>query len=212
MSSVASAALVLVGLFVLFVLAWRYGARLVRLPCPAWLGWTVERDNPFTRSTQAQAIIRCAGIRPGMQVLDVGCGPGRVAVPAALAVGPQGVVLALDLQPAMLRRARARAEAAGVHNMEFLQAGIGEGKLQQARFDRAILSTVLGEIPDRRAALREIFEALKPGGVLAISEVIYDPHFQRRAALLQLALPLGFREAGFFGNWSAFTLNLEKPA
>jgi len=76
------------------------------------------------------------------------------------------------------------------------------------RFDRAVLVTVLGEIPDREAALREIFDALKPGGMLSVTEVIFDPHFQPRPTVARLARSVGFREQAYR---VAFTLNLEKP-
>jgi ubiquinone/menaquinone biosynthesis C-methylase UbiE len=202
----------LVCLGLLFSFAWRYGTRLTRLPCPAWLAWTVERDNPFTSATRSAAIIRASGLRPGMMVLDVGCGPGRVAIPAAQAVAPGGEVLALDLQPAMLRRAQAKAVAAQVGNIRFLQAGAGEGKLQSGQFDRALLITVLGEIPDRQAALAEIFRSLKPGGVLTVAEVAFDPHYQRHGTVAKLAAGVGFREGEFSGAWYSYSLNLEKPA
>ena len=71
--------------------------------------------------------------------------------------------------------------------------------------------TVLGEIPDREAALREILAALKPGGMLSVTEIIFDPHFQSRATITQLARSAGFREKAFYGNRIAYTLNLEKP-
>jgi ubiquinone/menaquinone biosynthesis C-methylase UbiE len=145
-----------------------------------------------------------------MQVLDVGCGPGRLAIPIAGQVGPQGNVLAMDIQPGMLRRAQKKAQAANLGNIQFLQAGAGEGRLERGRYDRALLVTVLGEIPDRQAALKEIYEALKPGGVLSVTEIMLDPHYQSREKILRLAGPVGFREAGFFGNRLAFTLNLGK--
>jgi len=74
-----------------------------------------------------------------------------------------------------------------------------------------VLVTVLGEIPDREAALREIFDALKPGGMLSVTEIIFDPHFQPRPTVARLARSVGFREQAFHGNRVAFTLNLEKP-
>ena len=72
--------------------------------------------------------------------------------------------------------------------------------------------TVLGEIPDRESALKEIHSALKPGGILSVTEVIFDPHFQRRESVLRLAQAAGFRERNFFGRSLAYTLHLEKPA
>ena len=146
-----------------------------------------------------------------MTVLDIGCGPGRLTIPVAEQVGPQGAVVAIDLQAGMLRRAQERAQAADLSNIRFVQARVGEGKLEAGLADRALLVTVLGEIPDREAALREVFAALKPGGMLSVTETIFDPHFQRRDTVLRLADAVGFREKAFFGNRMAFTLNLERP-
>ncbi len=75
-----------------------------------------------------------------------------------------------------------------------------------------MLVTVLGEIPNREAALQEIYGALKPGGILSVTEFIFDPHFQNRAKATRLAGAAGFREKEFFGNRLAFTLNFEKPS
>lgn len=68
-----------------------------------------------------------------------------------------------------------------------------------------------GEIPDRAAALREIFAALKPGGILSVTELIFDPHYQPRSMLLRLATAAGFQEQAMFGNWMAYTAHLVKP-
>ncbi len=211
MTALSYIVLGLLGLSLLVLVGWRYGSRLFRFPCPAWLAWVVERDNPFSAATGAASIIAAAGLRPGMQVLDFGCGPGRLTVPAARAVLPAGEVWAVDVQPAMLRRAEAKAIAAGVTNVRFLQARAGDGKLGSTRFDRAFLVTVLGEIPDRRGALAEIFAALKPGGVLTVAEIAMDPHFQRRVTVTSLATSVGFREGKFSGAWYGYSLNLEKP-
>ncbi len=208
------AAYIILGLAVLGTLGlliWRYGARLSRLPCPSWLAWTVERDNPLIDATRSASLVKFSGLRPGMTVLDMGCGPGRVSVPAARAVAPAGEVFAVDLQPAMLRRAEAKATAARINNIHFLEAGAGDGKLGRDRFDRAFLVTVLGEIPRREAALAEILASLKPGGILTVAEVAFDPHYQRPAALRKLAASVGFREAGYSGAWYAYSMNLEKP-
>jgi hypothetical protein len=52
---------------------------------------------------------------------------------------------------------------------------------------------------------------LKPGGILSVTEIIFDPHFQSRPTVARLARSAGFREQAFHGNRVAFTLNLEKP-
>ena len=75
-----------------------------------------------------------------------------------------------------------------------------------------MLITVLGEIPDRDAALNEIFAALKPGGILLVKESLRDPHFQTRSTVTRLAEAAGFIEEEFFGNWFSYTITLEKPS
>lgn len=92
-----------------------------------------------------------------------------------------------------------------------LQTHVGSGALDVQPADRAILVTVLGEIPNREAALRAIFDALKPGGFLSVTEIAFDPHFQTRATATRLALAAGFREKAFYGNRIAYTLHFEKP-
>ena len=149
---------------------------------------------------------------PGMRVLDVGCGPGRVTVPAARRVGPGGEeVVALDVQPSMLRELKERADASGIGNIRLVLSGIGQGALERNAFDRALLVTVLGEVPDREAALREMYAALKTGGVLSVSEVILDPHYQSRRTVRRLAEAVGFRPCRHYGNWLAFTTQFVKP-
>jgi len=201
----------LAGLTLLVFATWRLGSRRHSLPCPVWLRWMVELDNPFTKTNRAAVIVGHLGLRPGMAVLDAGCGPGRLTIPLARQVGKQGEVVAVDLQSGMLERAREKAEAANLRNIRFLQAGLGEGKLGADRFDRAVLVTVLGEIPDREAALAEIFGALKHGGVLSVTEILFDPHFQPRGMVARLAKEAGFRKKATFGNRLAYTLHLEKP-
>ena len=72
-----------IGLFVLVWVAWRLFSRRCSLPCPTWLGWLVEKDNPFTKVNRAATIIEHLGLQPGMAVLDAGCGPGRLSIPVA---------------------------------------------------------------------------------------------------------------------------------
>jgi ubiquinone/menaquinone biosynthesis C-methylase UbiE len=201
----------LIGFGLVLAFGWWVASRRSS-PCPTWLGWLVEFDPPFAQTDRADVIIQHLNLQPGMKVLDVGCGPGRLTIPLAQGVGSQGEVVAMDIQAGMLRRAQEKAGAAGLNNIQFLEAGAGEGKLPRGQFDRALLVTVLGEIPNRETALKEIFDALKPGGILSVTEFILDPDFQTRATVLRLASAAGFQEKQFFGNRFAFTLNVAKPS
>ncbi len=134
-------------------------------------------------------------LSPGMRVIDVGCGPGRLTIPVAKALEPDGEVVALDIQEGMLERLRRRTDAAGLKNIQPIQGGIGQVEIESNSFDRALLVTVLGEIPDREAALREIYRVLKPGGVLSVTEIFPDPHYQTRSTVRTLCETAGFRLA-----------------
>ena len=204
----------LIGLLALLVvigIVWRIFSRCHTLPCPVWLRWMVELDNPFTETNRAAVIIRHLDLQPAMIVADIGCGPGRLTIPLARKVGEQGEVVAMDIQEGMLRRTREKAQVENLKNIIYLQAAVGDGKLPHNKFDRALLVTVLGEIPDREAALQEIFASLKPGGIMSVTEIIFDPHFQTRSTVTKLASAAGFGEKEFFGNRIAYTLHLAKP-
>jgi ubiquinone/menaquinone biosynthesis C-methylase UbiE len=148
----------------------------------------------------------------GMRVADIGCGPGRLTVRIAKEVGPTGEVVAMDSNPRTLRAAEKYANAVGLENVHFMLAGVGEGKLGQCRFDRAVLVAVLGEITSRNAAMVEIFQALKPGGLLSVTEVAFDPHRQDPDELRRLTRVTGFVELDCFTHLLLFTINFLKPA
>ena len=195
----------------IIAIVWRFSSQRSSIPCPTWLSWLVELDNPFLKNNSAGQIIQHLALKPGMKVLDFGCGPGRLTIPVAKQIGPTGEVTALDIQAGMLQRVRTKALAENLGNIQFIQGGAGERKLGHKQYDRALLVTVLGEIPDRKAVLAEIFDSLKPGGILSVTEVIADPHFQRRESVTSAAKSVGFDESAFFGNRIAYTINFEKP-
>lgn len=211
MTPVFVGVLILLGLLIAVCVGWRYAARRYSLPCPWWLSWTLE--NPYVRAlADSSTLLDRMGLAAGMRLLDVGCGPGRMTIPAAHRVGPGGSVVAMDIQPAMLREVEKRVATSGLTNVHTVLAGAGHGQLERDSFDRALLATVLGEIPEPEAALREIHDALKPEGVLSITEFIPDPHYQSRRTVRLLAEKVGFQSGESFGNFFAFTLNFVKPA
>ncbi len=189
---------------------WRYASRRRSLPCPAWLAWLLE--NPVTdRLTGGHPPLEILALKQGMRVIDVGCGPGRLTIPVARQVGPQGEVVALDMQPEMLRKLEKRIAASGLSNIRTILGGIGQAEIGRDVFDLALLVTVLGEIPDREAALREIYASLKPGGILSVTEIFPDPHYQTRDTVRTLGQGAGFRLDREHGSVRSFTMNFVKP-
>jgi ubiquinone/menaquinone biosynthesis C-methylase UbiE len=203
---------ILIVVVIIIALVWRFASRRYTIPCPVWMSGMLDSPHSGEMSARTQKTILHLDLKPGMNVLDVGCGPGRLTIPIARAVGPQGEVTAIDIQEGMLLEAQKRAHPANLANIRFLQVGAGEGKLERDRFDRAVMVTVLGEIPKRETALEEIFGSLKPGGFLVIEETIRDPHFQRRGTVRDLAGAVGFTEKAFSGGRFSYSISLEKPS
>jgi ubiquinone/menaquinone biosynthesis C-methylase UbiE len=191
--AVLAAVALLLGGVVAICLVWRFAA----LPCPWWMVPLLE--NPYFQIVAgAELLMDRAGIGPGMAVLDAGCGPGRLTVPIAKRVGEAGRVVAVDRQPRMLRQLQRRLADRAITNVETILGGLGEGRLPADRFDVVLLVTVLGEIPDKAAALREIRHALRSGGVLSVTVVLPDPHYQTLAQVRALAAEAGLAEQRLF--------------
>jgi ubiquinone/menaquinone biosynthesis C-methylase UbiE len=169
-------------------------------------------ENPIVNAfVGPERLIQRLDLAPGMRVLDAGCGPGRLTIPLARAVGPDGEIVALDGQREMLGELERRLEAEGIRNVLPVRAVLGEGVLGEGGFDRVVLAMVLGEARDRREAARELYAALRPGGVLSVTEIFGDPDHRRPATIQREVEAAGFRLARRFGGFPAFTLNFEKP-
>lgn len=123
-----------------------------------------EVYEPATRR-----IFERAGIRPGMRVLDVGSGAGDVAMLAARLVGPAGVVIGIDANPAILDMARDRSAAAGLANVEFFAADMRDLPLL-GPFDAVVGRLVLMYVADPVEAVCSLARHLRPGGVMAFAE------------------------------------------
>lgn len=192
---------------------WRRQTERHSLPCPTWLGWSLWlMENPVTGNyTGTQETLRRLEVRPGQRVLDIGCGPGRVTLPAARLVGVEGEVLALDVQQNMLEWLRERAGQSGLDNVRTVQSDINEADIEAGTVDAAWMITVLGEIPSREAAMQKIAKWLKPGGRLSVGEVILDPHYQRFSTVQKLANEAGLTFKAREGSWFSYAAVFEKP-
>jgi len=188
---------------------WRWASRRRSLPCPTWLAGFV--DGPvMDRVLGTQTTLDRIGLRPGYRVLEIGPGPGRLLIPAARRVLPGGEVVGLDIQPGMIERLKARAAQAGASNLTTSVGDATQPHFPPDSFDVIYFCTVLGEIPNREAALRQCYAALKSGGQLSITEIFPDPHYQSRATVKRLAEATGFRLQAMPGPWYFFSANFVK--
>jgi arsenite methyltransferase len=110
-------------------------------------------------------------VRAGEAVLDLGCGAGFDALIAAQIVGPAGRVAGVDLSREMLAVAEAARAQADIPRVEFREAAVEALPFPEASFDVALSNGVLNLIPDKPAALREIFRVLRSGGRLQACDI-----------------------------------------
>ena len=176
--------------------------------CPYSQRWLLLFPRPGLSRRRLAAILEP---RAGERLLEVGPGPGHFTIAMAGQVGSRGSVAALDLQQEMLDALGSRAGREGIENLELQQGDATALPYEDASFDGAFLVTVLGEIPDQGAALRELRRVLRPGGRVVFGETVLDPHLvplrsmRRRAeaAGLRFQRVLGIAPFGFYARFAA---------
>lgn len=187
-----------------------------------WLRLRYERGGPCPFSARCllhlplrglvnpvKRTLRESHVRPGAIVLELGPGTGYFSLEAARILGPEGRLICVDLQPEMAKALRQRLSSSDARNTDVVIGDATALPLANESVDCAFLVTVLGEIPDRPRALRELRRVFAPRGILSVTETLPDPDYQFMGSLRDLARAAGFEvldEARrFLGYTSNFT-------
>ena len=138
-------------------------SELERLRAQATVGSAIE-----------EAIWRRSGLKPGMRVLDLACGPGFITAAMARFVGPTGSVVGVDISPTLLEHARTRREHLAQPNLQFLQRDVYDLGDLGAPFDFVYARFLFQHLERPVAAVEGLREVLRPGGVVCVLDVDDD--------------------------------------
>ncbi len=151
-----------------------YDAAARHFDAPAVSFWSRHGQQTVDRLT----------LNPGDLVLDVGCGTGASALPAAAEVGPTGHVTGIDLAESMLERAREKAVELGLDNVSFERTDMRKTGFPDAGFDAVISMFSLFFVEDMERQLWELWRLVRPGGKLAVT--VWQPNaFQPGSGLFR---------------------------
>lgn len=144
---------------------------MAHIVCPWWLGYFLV--SPVRRIWQDPRTILEPFVRDGMLVLEPGCGMGFFTIELAQLAGPQGKVIAVDLQPKMLsalgRRARRAGVEARIETRLASRDGLGIEDLA-GKVDFALAFALVHEVPDQSRFFDQLYRALKGGSKLLVAE------------------------------------------
>jgi ubiquinone/menaquinone biosynthesis C-methylase UbiE len=168
--------------------------------------WLVREERE--REEHCKAMLKALAIKPGQTVCDMGCGNGFYTLKLAKLVGKTGRVLAVDIQPEMLRLLEARANEKSLKNVELIQSSVIDPKLPEGELDLIMLVDVYHEFSYPEQMLRAMREALKPDGRLVLVEFrLEDPsvpikleHKMSKEQVKKELVPNGYKLAEEFDD------------
>jgi ubiquinone/menaquinone biosynthesis C-methylase UbiE len=205
--------LIFFGVIIFLHISFRIFRKLCHFPAPAFMGPLFDSKlrgiiQPYDK------FIERSSIKKGMKVLEIGCGSGALTTVVAKTVRESGKVYALDIQSKMLEqlsRKLARPEYRDIKNIELIKSSAYELPFDDNSLDLVYLVTVLPEIPDRQKALRQIQRVLKPGGILAVTELLLDPDYPLKSTTIKIGKKAGFVLDTVQGNIFNYTVRFRKP-
>ena len=123
----------------------------------------------------SRRILHAAGLKPGQAVLEVGCGPGFFTVPAAKIVGPEGNILAFDVNPFAVKHVQNKIDVAGATNAKVIIADAANTGLSDHSFDLAFVFGLAHPLGNMEEIWQELHRVIKPGGMLSIEGRLQAP-------------------------------------
>ena len=178
--------------------------------CPYQLAFIL--DSTFRRLIiSPETLANRLHLANDSRVLEVGPGTGYFSVEVARRVA-HGHLELFDVQGEMLEKARQKIAAAGLRNVSFVQGDATALPFKDGSFDVVFLVAVLGEVSDPSVCLRSLYQALRPSGLLSITEQPGDPDALSRLAVRSLAEQQGFEFVENYGRRKNFTVNFRKPS
>lgn len=176
--------------------------------CPYSQRFWVEAPHPIITRSRLRGVLRP---RLAERILEVGVGTGYYSLDLAEWIGAAGTVELFDLQREMLDHVMERGGERGLTNLVPTQGDATALPYENDSMDACVLTAVLGEIPDREAAIREIARVLRPGGRLVVGELFGDPHFTTPREVERLGTAAGLSLEERSGPWIGSFTRLRKP-
>ena len=156
-----------------------------------------------------EKLIRRLNLEDGMRVLEVGAGPGYFSLKVAQAV-PEGRLVISDIQAEMLAIAQKRLAKKHIENVSFHHCNSTDFPFDGETFDRIYMVTVLGEVENKAAYIKEFWRLLVLGGLVSVSEQPGDPDRLTIEEIKALFTEEDFEFDELFGGKSNFTINFRK--
>lgn len=169
---------------------------------PPWFGWFLESRLRLRMLPPATLVTRLP-LAPDFVVAEIGSGTGVYARAVRQHVSQ---LVGLELQRDLIGQARAKEPS-----LQQVQGTAQALPLRPASLDLIYLVTVLGELTDRAAALREMYATLRPGGFLSVAEHLPDPDYVSGTRLRSLCESAGFQFLRIEGPWWSYVASFQRP-
>lgn len=196
--------------FTFLALTTAAAAPIAQFPAPARpvssiVSGSWSDEDTRTAASEAKTVMRLAGVRPGMNIADIGAGEGYYTVRLARVVGLKGRVLAEDVVPTYTKALDRRVADEGLHNVRVTLGTPDDARLPPASIDRAFLIHMYHEIAQPYALMWRLHASLKPGGVVAIVDANRGTgeHGTPPKLLACEMAAVGYREASYTPNIGA---------